>query len=69
MGVHTPGGTVFTAATTDWPRVLAGDTSPAVEQITRNVLERLGDGYGDGYRDGYGLNEVGTGTAPRLRTR
>jgi hypothetical protein len=34
-------GTVFTAATTDWPRVLAGGTSRAVEQVTRNVLDRL----------------------------
>lgn len=42
MGVHGGrGGTVFTAATTDWPRVLAGG-SPAVERITRNVLDRLG---------------------------
>jgi hypothetical protein len=40
LGVHAPGGTVFTASTTDWPRVLARG-SPAVEQITRNVLERL----------------------------
>jgi hypothetical protein len=61
MGLHTPGGTVFTAATTDWPRVLTGGTSPAVEQITRNVLERLGDGYG--------LKDTGTGAASRLRTR
>jgi hypothetical protein len=41
LGVHAPGGTVFTAATTDWPRVLAHG-SPAVERITHNVLERLG---------------------------
>jgi hypothetical protein len=40
LGLHTPGGTVFTAATTDWARVLARG-SPAVEQITRNVLDRL----------------------------
>jgi len=33
---------VFTAATTDWPRVLVGGTCPAVEQVTRNVLDRLG---------------------------
>lgn len=43
MGLHTDGGTVFTAATTDWPRVLA-QGSPAVERITRNVLDRLGAG-------------------------
>lgn len=46
MGLYTAddggsGGTVFTAATTDWPRVLA-QGSPAVDRITRNVLERLG---------------------------
>ena len=40
LGVHAPGGTVFTASTTDWPRVLAGG-SAAVAQITRNVLDRL----------------------------
>ena len=40
MGYHVKGGTVFTAATTDWPRALEqGD--PAVDRITRNVLERL----------------------------
>ena len=40
MGYHVKGGTVFTAATTDWPRALEqGD--PVVERITRNVLERL----------------------------
>jgi hypothetical protein len=32
---------VFTAATTDWARVLA-QGSPVVERITHNVLERLG---------------------------
>jgi hypothetical protein len=41
MGVFTAGGTVFTAGTTDWPRVLASGRSPEVEQITRNVLARL----------------------------
>jgi hypothetical protein len=40
LGLHAPGGTVFAAATTDWPRVLAR-RSPVVERITRNVLERL----------------------------
>jgi hypothetical protein len=40
MGYYERGGLVFTAATTDWPRALEqGD--PAVERITRNVLERL----------------------------
>jgi hypothetical protein len=42
MGVHTRGGTVFTAATTDWARVLSRRTSPVVETVTRNVLDRLG---------------------------
>lgn len=40
MGVHAPGGTVFTASTTDWPRLVAR-RHPAVERITRNVLDRL----------------------------
>ncbi len=39
LGVHSPGGTVFTASTTDWARVLA-QGCPAVEQVTRNVIER-----------------------------
>jgi hypothetical protein len=42
LGLHTNGGTVFTAATTDWPRVLAAGTCPPVEQITCNVLDQLG---------------------------
>jgi hypothetical protein len=44
MGLYTrpaSGGIVFTAATTDWARVLTGGTSPVVEQVTRNVLDRL----------------------------
>ncbi|WP_033340528.1 N,N-dimethylformamidase beta subunit family domain-containing protein [Catenuloplanes japonicus] len=42
MGVHTRGnGTVFTAATTDWPVVTASGADPAVERVTRNVLDRL----------------------------
>jgi hypothetical protein len=43
MGLFTQpaGGTVFTASTTDWARVLAaGD--PVVGRITANVLDRLG---------------------------
>jgi hypothetical protein len=39
MGLHNRNGTVFTAATTDWARVLAID--PQVEQVTRNVIDRL----------------------------
>ena len=39
MGLYTRGGIVFTAATTDWTRVLATNTH--VDRITRNVLHRL----------------------------
>ncbi|WP_411574220.1 N,N-dimethylformamidase beta subunit family domain-containing protein [Streptomyces fradiae] len=39
LGVFTAGGTVFTAATTDWARLLA--TDPQVAAVTRNVLARL----------------------------
>jgi hypothetical protein len=42
MGLHRrgDGGTVFTASTTDWPRVVAaGD--PRVATITRNLVDRL----------------------------
>jgi hypothetical protein len=41
MGVFRRGGTVFTASTTDWARVLTAGTTPVVEQITRTVLDRL----------------------------
>src|SRR6185503_13252693 len=41
MGMYTQVGTVFTGATTDWPRVAAlGDAR--VGKITRNVMDRLG---------------------------
>ena len=43
MGVYERGGTVFTAATTDWPHGLAGGDQ-AVARITRNVLDRLSGG-------------------------
>ncbi|WP_344564465.1 N,N-dimethylformamidase beta subunit family domain-containing protein [Streptomyces axinellae] len=39
LGLHRMGGTVFTAATTDWARLLATDAQ--VQAITRNVLSRL----------------------------
>jgi hypothetical protein len=39
MGLYTRGGIVFTAATTDWTRVLP--VNRHVERITRNVLNRL----------------------------
>jgi len=44
LGLHVRpgGGTVFTAATVDWARVLAAGRVAAVERITRNVLDRLG---------------------------
>jgi hypothetical protein len=42
MGLYSNNGTVFTASTTDWVRVVADGAAPAVEQITRNVLDRLG---------------------------
>ncbi|HEV7963446.1 MAG TPA: N,N-dimethylformamidase beta subunit family domain-containing protein [Actinoplanes sp.] len=42
MGLFRRGGTVFTASTTDWARVLTAGTTPAVQRITRNVLDRLG---------------------------
>ena len=39
-------GTVFTASTTDWARVLTNGTpaSAVLDRITRNVLDRLGSG-------------------------
>lgn len=40
MGIYTRGGTVFTAATTDWAHGLQG-ADKTVERITRNVLDRL----------------------------
>lgn len=39
LGLFTSAGTVFTAATTDWARLLA--TDPQVAAITRNVITRL----------------------------
>lgn len=40
MGLHAPDGIVFTAATTDWARVLESG-NPHVDRITRNVLDAL----------------------------
>ena len=40
MGLYSKGGTVFTAATTDWARGLRGDDK-TVERITQNVIEKL----------------------------
>jgi hypothetical protein len=42
MGVHGDRGTVFTASTTDWARVLTDKPGGPVETVTRNVLDRLG---------------------------
>ena len=39
-GVYTRGGTVFTCGSTDWAHGLRGK-DPVVEQITRNLLDRL----------------------------
>ena len=49
MGTYTRpgGGTVFTAATTDWSHGLDGKPDPVVERITRNVLDRLGGDNGE----------------------
>jgi hypothetical protein len=40
LGTYTGGGTVVTTGTTDWSHGLRGK-DPVVEQITRNVLDRL----------------------------
>jgi hypothetical protein len=40
LGIYTQGGTVFTTGTTDWSHGLRGK-DPAVDRITRNVLNRL----------------------------
>ena len=41
MGVHQPGGVVFTGGTTEWAwGVINGD--PVIDRITRNLLDRLG---------------------------
>lgn len=42
LGVYTRGGTVFTCGSTDWAHGLRGK-DPAVERITKNVLERLSE--------------------------
>src|SRR5262249_971300 len=40
MGMYTNNGTVFSAGTTDWTNGLKGQ-DPAVERVTRNLLDRL----------------------------
>ncbi|MBT6239858.1 MAG: hypothetical protein HOI50_16005, partial [Verrucomicrobia bacterium] len=42
LGIYTRGGTVFTCGSTDWSHGLSGK-DPIVEQITRNVLNRLSE--------------------------
>ena len=39
MGVHEPGGFVFTSGSTDWAWGLSGN-DPVIEQITHNLLDR-----------------------------
>ena len=41
LGTYTRGGTVFTCGSTDWAHGLRGK-DPAVERITKNILNRLG---------------------------
>jgi hypothetical protein len=41
LGLFQRHGTVFNAATTDWARVMTAGHDRTVEQITRNVLDRL----------------------------
>jgi hypothetical protein len=43
MGIFADNGVVFTAATTDWARVLASG-EPHVQKITENIVRRLGSG-------------------------
>jgi hypothetical protein len=43
MGVHRPGGTVFTAGTTEWAWGLARH-DPVIERITANLIDRLAEG-------------------------
>ena len=41
MGTYTRGGTVFTAGTVDWSRVVGRELDPSAVTITHNVLQRL----------------------------
>jgi hypothetical protein len=43
MGVYVDNGTVFTASTTDWARVVSSGSARIIEQITRNVVDRLSE--------------------------
>ena len=44
LGIFRAGGTVFTAASVDWSKALEAG-SPAVERITRNVIDKLSERY------------------------
>jgi hypothetical protein len=44
LGIYTRGGTVLTVGSTDWAHGLKGK-DPMVEQITKNILNRLGKMY------------------------
>ena len=41
MGIYTRNGTVFTAATTDWPVIVGQESDTAIDRVTRNILDRL----------------------------
>jgi hypothetical protein len=51
MGIYANNGVVFTAATTDWARVVANG-APPVEKITENILHRLGSADIPAAKDG-----------------
>lgn len=53
LGLYERGGTVFTAGSVDWAQALADGSEPAIERITRNVIERLA-GVGGGAGGGSG---------------
>jgi hypothetical protein len=40
MGVHRPGGTVFTSGCTEWAWGVAGH-DPVIERVTRTLLDRF----------------------------
>jgi hypothetical protein len=44
MLVHQPGGTIFTAATTEWAYCL---DDPVIDRMSRNILDRLADRNGE----------------------
>jgi hypothetical protein len=58
LGTYTRGGTVVTSGCTDWVHGLDG-ASPAVERITRNLLDRLGGEPGARAGHGRGAGDRG----------